>query len=452
MAAALARWALRVSTEAAAGLQTSTGEVAAARWLDAEDATMGQVLAWAINNDPATVLRLAVALAWWWLLRGRLASNYPLLREAASYAEAGSDGWCVAQFWLGQTALYSADLATALSYFSAVRDAPGSRMPSPALVDCLGGRSVILAKLGRIPEAADDGRRSLALARESGYPAGEALALVGLTITAFYVGDLEGAVQFGRQAAHNTADIPGSITRYCSYVLADALTEAGDPATAERMCMAGLARSRDVGDLWNLRRMLTQMAILDLQAGRIEDAAAHLREVLQLAVRTSGRSHLLDALYFCGYLCDQTRRYADAVTVWAAEAALSAEGYRDPPLYIRRQKKALRKAWQVLGPARARAAEDRGAAMSLDTAAEFALMLTAPGPQPSAATPGGVKLSARERELVALVAQGRTDVQIAAQLYISVRTVRTYLDRIRDKTGCRRRADLTRLALLAGLV
>jgi DNA-binding CsgD family transcriptional regulator len=61
-------------------------------------------------------------------------------------------------------------------------------------------------------------------------------------------------------------------------------------------------------------------------------------------------------------------------------------------------------------------------------------------------------LSARERELVALVAHGRTDAQIAAQLYISVRTVRSHLDRIRDKTGCRRRADLTRLALTAGLV
>jgi DNA-binding CsgD family transcriptional regulator len=33
-----------------------------------------------------------------------------------------------------------------------------------------------------------------------------------------------------------------------------------------------------------------------------------------------------------------------------------------------------------------------------------------------------------------------------------VRTVHTHLDRIRDKTGCRRRADLTRLALQAGLV
>ena len=70
--------------------------------------------------------------------------------------------------------------------------------------------------------------------------------------------------------------------------------------------------------------------------------------------------------------------------------------------------------------------------------------------QPGGAGPG--RLSARERELVTLVAQGRTDAQIAAQLYISIRTVRSHLDRIRDKTGCRRRADLTRLALTAGLV
>jgi len=33
-----------------------------------------------------------------------------------------------------------------------------------------------------------------------------------------------------------------------------------------------------------------------------------------------------------------------------------------------------------------------------------------------------------------------------------VRTVGSHLDRIRDKTGCRRRADLTQLPLQAGLV
>jgi hypothetical protein len=39
-----------------------------------------------------------------------------------------------------------------------------------------------------------------------------------------------------------------------------------------------------------------------------------------------------------------------------------------------------------------------------------------------------------------------------AQLYVSFRTVGSHLDRIRDKTGFRRRADLTRLALQAGLI
>jgi DNA-binding CsgD family transcriptional regulator len=61
-------------------------------------------------------------------------------------------------------------------------------------------------------------------------------------------------------------------------------------------------------------------------------------------------------------------------------------------------------------------------------------------------------LSPRERELVTLVARGHTDAQIAGLLFISVRTVSSHLDRVRDKTGCRRRADLTRLALSAGLV
>ena len=89
--------------------------------------------------------------------------------------------------------------------------------------------------------------------------------------------------------------------------------------------------------------------------------------------------------------------------------------------------------------------------MSLPAAAEYALILTE---DPAGRRPprGLANLSTRERELVTLVARGRTDAQIAAELYISVRTVSSHLDRIRDKTGCRRRADLTRLALAAGLV
>ena len=156
-----------------------------------------------------------------------------------------------------------------------------------------------------------------------------------------------------------------------------------------------------------------------------------------------------------------TGRNAEAVTVWAAVVALQGhEGFSVPshpelPEGWFQRQEPLREARRALGPAQALAAQDRGAAMSLATAAEYVLMLTAADPQPpspAAAGPGPERLSPRERELVTLVARGHTDAQIAAQLFISVRTVSSHLDRIRDKTGCRRRADLTRLALSAGLV
>ena len=140
-AAALAGYALRVAGQAAAGLQSGDGELAAARWLDAEDATMRQALAWAMEHDAALALRLANALGWWWFLRGRLAGEYRLLRQAAGGAEAGSGGWCAAQLWLGRAAQFSADLAAALGHFTAVRDAVAAgRRPGRWLTPWPAGR------------------------------------------------------------------------------------------------------------------------------------------------------------------------------------------------------------------------------------------------------------------------------------------------------------------------
>jgi DNA-binding CsgD family transcriptional regulator len=57
--------------------------------------------------------------------------------------------------------------------------------------------------------------------------------------------------------------------------------------------------------------------------------------------------------------------------------------------------------------------------MTVETAGKYLLILAEAGPEASAApgASGGIAgLSAQERELVALVARGRTDAQIAAQL------------------------------------
>jgi predicted ATPase/class 3 adenylate cyclase/DNA-binding CsgD family transcriptional regulator len=458
--AALAGYALGIAEQAAAGLLTTTAELAALRRLDAEDATTRQALAWAMAHDHASAPRLAVALAPWWLLRGRAAGEDALLREAAGYAETGSQTWCDAQLWRGQTALHAADLAGALGHFTAVRDALEGQGPSRALVEALCGWSSVLATQGRFAEAAEETGRALTMARTLGYQVGEALALGNLAIMAMNGGDDDGALELIRQVQRIPGDIPGWLTRARDNVLVAVLVDTGDLTAAEQVCTVALTQSRDAGDLRVLGPLLTLMAHLDLRAARLGDAAARLRESLQITMRTGIWFELINVLYHCAELCALTGRPSQALTVWAAHAAFARrEGFRDESDADRRlvSERELRTA---LGAAEADAATQRGAAMSAATAAEYLLLLTAP-PRPAAAPDSGPDsgpdagqgpLTARERELVTLVAQGRTDAQIAARLGISVRTVGSRLARIRDKTGCRRRADLTAFALQTGLV
>ncbi|MEU5934434.1 response regulator transcription factor [Micromonospora sp. NPDC047187] len=61
------------------------------------------------------------------------------------------------------------------------------------------------------------------------------------------------------------------------------------------------------------------------------------------------------------------------------------------------------------------------------------------------------QMTAREIEVLALLADGERAVDIARQLCISVSTVNGYLENIRNKTGYRNKADLTRLAFEKGI-
>ena len=148
-----------MAEQATAGLQASTAEeLAAARWLDAEEAAMRQVLAWTMEHDPAAAARLADALGWWWLLRGRLPGQYGVLREVAGRAEAGSDAWCAVQLRVILAAVFSFDLAGALEHATALRDAAAGRGASRELADGLFGRAIALENLDRPGEAAEEAR------------------------------------------------------------------------------------------------------------------------------------------------------------------------------------------------------------------------------------------------------------------------------------------------------
>lgn len=66
-----------------------------------------------------------------------------------------------------------------------------------------------------------------------------------------------------------------------------------------------------------------------------------------------------------------------------------------------------------------------------------------------AALPDG--LTRREAEILALIAQGLNNAEIAAQLYLSHNTVKTHINRIFAKTASRDRAAATRYAQAHGL-
>lgn len=462
--AAMTDYAVNVAAECSSGLDAGTTELASLRRLDAEDAMTSCALAWSMGHDPAAALRIAQALRPWWQIRGRLTGQARLLATVAEYAAPGSDEWCSARLGLGQAAGQSGDAVTALEHFTAVRDAledamrPASPGRSAILSLCLDGRAGTLSAMSRAAEAVDDGRRALELARETGLPGLQALALACLSIATWHGGDRDGAFLLARQAQQLPGDVAGALQRGVSQLITMVLAQAGDMAAAERACAAGLAWSREAGDLTALAGQLRNRVMLDLRSHHVREAAAHLREQLDVAMRTGVRPLLLSGLDCCARLCAATGRPAEAVTLWAAMSALGGPGLLPfPPSNDGGRDDPLRQARELLGEARARAAGQRGAAMSLAAAAEYALMLASADPQVPAeadasTAPDLARLSPRERELLTLVAQGRTDAQIAAQLSITVRTVGSHLDRIRDKTGCRRRADLTRLALAVGLV
>jgi DNA-binding NarL/FixJ family response regulator len=62
------------------------------------------------------------------------------------------------------------------------------------------------------------------------------------------------------------------------------------------------------------------------------------------------------------------------------------------------------------------------------------------------------KLTARERDVLRLVAEGYSAPEIGEKLFISPKTVDTYKQRVNEKLGLAHRADYVKLALKLGLI
>ncbi|WP_433263446.1 ATP-binding protein [Actinosynnema sp. CS-041913] len=176
--------------------------------------------------------------------------------------------------------------------------------------------------------------------------------------------------------------------------------EDGHPDRAAEF--AAHAREAAAPDLPTHTALATRAEARALLARRDPDAAEHAERSAELFLRAKAPHEAADAWLLAA-------RAHTPTSVDAARAALT---------------KAIR------------LAEDCGALATLAQAHQWGRRLSTPG---GAATDG---LTAREREIAALAADGRSNRDIARALHISTRTVETHLAHVFDKLGLHTRAAL----------
>ena len=110
------------------------------------------------------------------------------------------------------------------------------------------------------------------------------------------------------------------------------------------------------------------------------------------------------------------------------------------------QRDCERQARQALGEQAFHAAYDRGLQLPAGDAIAYALQLPPDKPQerqaPAPAVPDGAPLTPRELQVARLIARGRSNKEIAAQLVISQRTAEGHVEHILTKLGFTSRAQV----------
>jgi DNA-binding CsgD family transcriptional regulator len=218
-----------------------------------------------------------------------------------------------------------------------------------------------------------------------------------------------------------------------------------------------LARERRRGFMGWLSRPLDTLGWAALLGGELGRAKAQFKENLMLSRALGDKGTLLMSLE--GLACVAG---AEGEALWAgrlfgvAEALMEEIGYRLVP-----QERAVLEPYRSsvrsrLGEAEWEEAVAEGKAMGLEEAIPYAFAeqkpstttTTTPSSTPEQ-HPGG--LTSREVEVLGLVAEGLTNVQVAQRLYLSPRTIDTHLSSIYHKLGVSSRAAAVRFALERGL-
>ena len=204
--------------------------------------------------------------------------------------------------------------------------------------------------------------------------------------------------------------------------------------------LAGIEMCRAAGESWNQELHLRSLAYAEWQLGNAEAAEAALLAALRIDRRLDDVWHLAWTTETLGWVTVQLGRHERAARLLGIAAgfwARTGSGLAGPwrPYHDAAEAELRR----LIGVRRFLSQVDEGKSLDQARALSFALE------DADGATAGAVaapRVSPRELEVAALIAQGYANRDIAERLFLSPRTVETHVQHLMDKLGVGSRAEI----------
>jgi predicted ATPase/DNA-binding CsgD family transcriptional regulator len=441
------------------------------RWLkrlEQDHENLRAALGWSLERkDRLFALRLAAALWRFWLMRGYLSEGRKWLEQALAVPPVEMDsptaravrakalgGAGILAYYQGEYQRASKYCQESLAAFRALGDRQG-------IATALSG----LALIARSKHAFDEARllyeESLAILREQDDRWQLAETLFSLARLCVFQQDYRAAQAFCEESLtlFRTLGDQRNVALTLQFQGGLALL-GGDYATAQQLVQEGLPTLRALGDRSGIGRAFFMQAELALAQGNAAqaqplytEALAHLHEVgdkiwipevlQRLATAVASQGHVVWAARLLG----------------AATALFKTLGTSPYPILRATYDYTVATSRATVGEDQFAAAWQEGQAMTLEA------VLTAPAPAPllsqhpaderhapsparapAARTPAD-DLTAREVEVLRLLAQGLTNAQMAERLVISPRTIHAHVRAIYSKLGLPSRVAATHYAI-----